>query len=71
MRTSVNLREALVVVHGFASAPAIVTIPLPPGNWRIAEEFTETHPVASQIKDHSLHLSFPGDFSARIVHLKQ
>jgi alpha-galactosidase len=70
VRTSSDGREALVVAHAFAQAPAAPVITLPAGNWRIAETFSEPAATAT-VSGQYLSLSFSGDFSAFVIFLQR
>ena len=67
-RMSADGKSALVVVHAFEGAPAEIRVPMPEGNWRIAEEFPRSE---SRVADGTLACPIEGDFSGRIVLLER
>jgi alpha-galactosidase len=60
--------RALAVCHAFEDAPSRVEIPLPPGDWRIDEQFPE---AAASVIGHELHWVPPADFSACVLLLSR
>jgi alpha-galactosidase len=62
VRTSGN--EALVVLHAFENAPAKVNFPLPPGTWRVVDEFPQRTGEVSE-------WTIEKDFSARVALLQR
>lgn len=70
VRISTDGREALVVAHAFAHAPAKSVVTLPPGDWRITDAFAEAGATAT-LSGQTLTLPFPGDFSAFVLFLRR
>jgi alpha-galactosidase len=72
LRVSPHGDEALVVAHAFADAPGAIAVPLPAGaDWRVVNAFAEAAAPAPVVADGVLLLPMPGDFSARVVHLRR
>lgn len=69
VRVSTDGREALVVAHAFAEAPASVVVALPHAGWRLAEGFPGSNGSNELMLDGGIRLHFEGDFSARVLHL--
>ncbi|MEO5715858.1 MAG: glycoside hydrolase family 36 protein [Luteolibacter sp.] len=63
-------KQALVVLHAFANAPATVTIPLEAGVWKVAESFA-IDPGAVVFKREGVDLSIAGDFSGAVLLLER
>jgi alpha-galactosidase len=72
VRTAADGRDALVVAHVFAQAPAEVRVPLPEGGaWTLAEGFA-AQPISNQrIENNTLILPLTGDFTAQAWHLRR
>ncbi|MBW8780462.1 MAG: alpha-galactosidase [Verrucomicrobia bacterium] len=66
VRVAADGASALVVVHAFAQAPASVELPLPAGNWRIADDFSSDAKKAA-IDSGRLVCPTAGDFSGRVL----
>lgn len=68
VRQSNDRRQALVVVHTFAGAPAEIQIPLPDSSaWKLAGHFSAGQPVAAGPKPGALHLNTGGDFAGQVL----
>jgi alpha-galactosidase len=69
LRTSINNREALLVVHTFAKPlPVEIIADLPQGNWRIADVLPGTS-IALQLTGNQLRIQPIGEFSGYVAHL--
>jgi alpha-galactosidase len=67
VRTAVDGKSALVVIHTFGKAPGTLDVPLPEGSgWKIEASFSDEGVTAS-VKDHRLVYSTKGDFSGGVV----
>ncbi len=71
VRVADDGREALVVTHAFAAAPAEVAAPLPAGDWQVAEEFAETSAAPATVREGRLVVALASDFSARVTRLRR
>ena len=69
LRLGADAREALVVVHAFGDAPGHISVPLPPGAWRVAEVFAETSAKPVESRKGVLVIPVAGDFSSSVIHL--
>jgi len=66
VRVSADGREALVVMHAFAQAPANVSVPLPSGaGWTLVEGFAATRIDGATVVGGELRLPVTGDFTAQ------
>jgi hypothetical protein len=70
LRTSMDNRQALLVVHAFARPlPAEMILDLPQGDWRAAGVLPGTS-IALQIIGNKLRIQPPGEFEGYVVHLE-
>jgi alpha-galactosidase len=70
LRTSLDNRQALLVVHAFAKPlPVEMTADLPQGNWRIAGVLPGTG-VPLQVIGNKLGIQPAGEFEGYVVHLQ-
>ena len=68
LRTSMDNRQALLVLHTFARPlPAEMILDLPQGNWRIAGVLPGTS-IALQTIGNTLRIQLPGEFEGYVVH---
>ncbi len=68
VRTSLDARHALVVIHVFETAPSQIELPLPPGSWKIVEQFSSAEAVVS---GDALRWHAPPDFCASVLLLSR
>jgi alpha-galactosidase len=68
MRIAADHKQAFVVSHTFADAPKQIDIPLPPGSWRVTNEFPNT---AAQIIGQTLSCPGEADFLGRVTLLEK
>jgi len=71
VRTSADGNTVLVVVHAFAgSQPARIGVPLPPGRWTVAQEFSEGATSAT-VDGGTALVPLDGEFTGRVVLLNR
>jgi alpha-galactosidase len=67
-RISSDGKAALVVIHAFEDAPPQITVPLPPGAWRVTDELAAP---GALVRGGDLTCLVVGDFSARVALLEK
>lgn len=72
VRTALDQRRALVVIHTFENAPGRFRVPLPkPGSWKLAGQLGGGVSGSVSLAENSLRLEGWGDFSGQVMLLTQ